>query len=259
MAFKRGKLKSDSVKKCRIYLIDEIRGVAIICMVVFHLLYTVGFVFGIDSASAAFYFFLPLEPVFAGLFIFISGICTRLSRSNLRRGLILFFIAVIVNIFTAVFMPDFIIKFGILNLLSICMVFYGLFENELKHIPPILGLLVSIAVFVLTWGICEGYIGLLGFKLIDLPKDWYSSAHLYWIGFPNQNFFSSDYFPVFPWFFAFTAGSFFARLLENVSLPSEFYKNYVPLFSFIGRFSLPIYLLHQPVIFALAYVATRLI
>lgn len=246
-------LKLNSSEKQRIFILDEIRGTAIVCMFFYHMTYTLGFVFGNAAAITMFDFFTPFEPIFAGLFIFISGICTKLSRSNLRRGIILFFIAVGVNVFTAVFMPDFVIKFGVLNLLSICMIFYGLFDKIMNKVPAVAGFCTSIAIFILTWGVSERYIGILRFPIVNLPENWYGTEYLFPFGFQSEDFFSTDFFPIFPWFFAFMTGAFFIRFFENVGLSTEFYKKHIPFLASIGKYSLWIYLLHQPLIFALAY------
>ena len=70
----------------RIHLIDEIRGFSIIMMVIYHAAYDVVVIFNVDFPL----FYHPvirfLEPLFAGLFIFVSGMSGRLSRSNLKRG-----------------------------------------------------------------------------------------------------------------------------------------------------------------------------
>ena len=65
------------------------------------------------------------------------------------------------------------------------------------------------------------------------------------------DFYSSDYFSLFPWMFLFFAGGFFGRLAAQKKFPKAAYKNYVPFFSIMGKYSLIIYLVHQPVIFGI--------
>lgn len=247
-----------SKEKTRIILLDEVRGFAVICMVIYHALYTLGYVFEYTGAVTLLEFFMPLEPIFAAAFIYISGICTKLSRSNLRRGAILLVIALGVNLFTAVFIPSFVIAFGVLNLLSVCMIFYGLFGKALKKLNPILGFGISLAIFSLTWGITDGFVGFFSVPLIRLPKSIYSAGVLFPFGFKYPGFYSSDYFPIFPWFFAFTAGAFSAEYFSKFAMPKGLCKSRVPFFASAGRHALIIYIAHQPIIFILAYIIKSL-
>ena len=92
--------KTKTKKKQRIYLLAELRGFAIFCMVFYHAFYTIGIFFNWDWGRVLLNFFAPAEPFFAGLFIFISGICSNLSHSNTERGARLFFIAYILTVVT---------------------------------------------------------------------------------------------------------------------------------------------------------------
>lgn len=242
-------LSTDKIAdKRRIYLLDEFRGAAVICMVVYHALYTIGFMFNYEWGKSLYHFFMPAEPFFAALFIFISGICTHLSHSNLRRGLILFTIAAAINAVTAVFVPNFSIKFGVLNLLSVCMILFGLFHSLTEKIHPKLGLALCATLFVLTWGVCSGYIGILKMRLFELPKTLYSTPFLFPVGLKNERFVSTDYFPILPWAFVFFSGAFFADIFSQKVLPETFYKIHLKSLVWAGRRALYIYIIHQPVI-----------
>lgn len=249
-----GNAEIKNVKKPRIALLDELRGFAVICMVVYHALYTLGYIFEYTTAERLLRFFMPAEPYFAALFIYISGICTKLSRSNLKRGAILFFIALGINLFTAIFMPSYVIAFGILNLLSVCMIFYGLFGEVLGKLNSAIGAALSIACYAFTWGVSKGFLGFFSIPLINLPDAIYNVKILYPFGFKNAAFYSSDYFPILPWFFVFSAGAFSAEFLSKFTLPQGIYKGRVPFLSTVGRYSLIIYILHQPIIFIIAYI-----
>ncbi len=71
--------------------------------------------------------------------------------------------------------------------------------------------------------------------------------------------YSVDYFPVFPWFGVFLIGIFLGNVLypkyeRRIQIPdlSRFFV--VRFFCFLGRHSLTIYLLHQPILILLLYV-----
>ena len=136
----------------RVHLIDEIRGVSIILMVFYHAFYIIGHFFGVDLMQKAQVFFEPLQPLFACLFIFISGISSNLSRSNLKRGLRLFAIALGFTLVTAVILPRFDITgaeiiFGILHLLSVSMLAFALLRKPLEKVPTLVGMAVCIVLF----------------------------------------------------------------------------------------------------------------
>ena len=104
--------------KARIHMMDELRGFAVLCMVFYHAFYSAAYLLGWQWGKVLLSFFMPAEPYFAGLFILISGISSQLSHSNLIRGLKLLAVAVCVTLVTGFFLPDQIIRFGILHLLS---------------------------------------------------------------------------------------------------------------------------------------------
>ena len=64
----------------RIHLMDELRGFAVFCMVFYHGFYTLAFLMGQSWGEWLYRFFMPAEPWFAGLFIFIAGISSNLTH-----------------------------------------------------------------------------------------------------------------------------------------------------------------------------------
>lgn len=79
--------------KKRIYLLDELRGLAVFCMVFYHAFYSMSEFFNIAVGTKLLDFFTPAEPFFAALFIVISGISSRLSHNNTKRGVRLLCVA----------------------------------------------------------------------------------------------------------------------------------------------------------------------
>ena len=71
---------------------------------------------------------------------------------------------------------------------------------------------------------------------------------LVFLGLRFENFFTLDYFPLLPWFGVVLLGIYFGKLLYpkgkrrfNINLENKY-------LSFLGRHSLIIYLLHQPIL-----------
>lgn len=237
----------------RIHLLDELRGFAIFCMVFYHAFFTMAYFFNFKPAYLLFNFFTPIEPIFAGLFILISGICSKLSKSNFKRGIKLLLIALLISAVTCIFIPQAFIAFGILHMLSLSMIIFSFLERFLNKVPLTFGFTISLILFCITFPIGNGYIGLFNFHFIDIPSSWYNCNFLFPFGVYNCSFSSSDYFPLFPWIFLFFAGSFLGQLAHNNILPKFMYELKFKFFSLLGRHSLLIYILHQPIIYFICY------
>ena len=250
-------------KSPRLHLLDELRGFAVLCMVFFHAFYTMSESFGITAGALLLDFFMPAELYFAGFFILLSGFCCRLSRSNAKRGEILLCIAMVLTGATLLLekmgMQGTVIWFGILHLLSLCMLLFALLRPLLNPIHPVAGLAVCMALFLLFYPISEGTIGLPGLFSLNVPDflyrtDWFAALGMY-----SPLFYSADYFPLLPWMFLFFAGSFLGVAAEKQRCPRCFYRLHVRPLAFLGRHALVVYVAHQPVIFAILWAATALI
>ena len=241
----------------RVYLIDEIRGLSIILMVFYHAFFMLGHFFEVELLAKAQVFFKPLQPFFACLFIFISGISSNLSRSNFKRGIRLLGIALGFTLVTAVILPRFDITgaeiyFGILHLLSVSMLLYALLKKPLSKLPTNSGILVSLLLFSVTFSVQSGRL-----LWIELPRGIYELGFLSPLGFPGKGFYSADYFPVLPYIFMFFAGTFFGRLAEKDALPQSWYVSRCKPLSAIGKKTLIIYILHWPIIFLLGLIISK--
>ena len=114
---------ADKSKRKRIYMLDELRGFAILCMILHHTFLDVGDVLCFSWGYKVFDALCTVQPLFWAVFIIISGICSRLSRNTIKRGFIVLGAGLIITLFTAVIMPLFgfegsEIYFGILHCLG---------------------------------------------------------------------------------------------------------------------------------------------
>ena len=239
-----------TVPKGRIHMLDELRGFAVLFMVFYHTFFTIGYFFGWSWGIDVIKILYPIGPYFAGAFVFISGISSNLSHSNIDRGARLFFIAYLVTLVTFFAVgSENTIRFGILHMLSVCMMLYGLISRITKVIPVWIGLPVNIILFILTYTVSEGLISVPFLWQMKLPLEWYQTDFLYPLGFIRNGFSSGDFFPLLPWMFLFFAGGYFGRLAVQKKLPKFTYKSHIKPLAFVGRHSLFIYILHQPLIF----------
>lgn len=241
-----------SAKK-RIHLLDEIRGFCVFCMVFDHALFTLGYVFMHGFSQKMFDTLAYISPLFALTFVLISGASCMLSRNNLHRGIKTLCAGFLITLFSLFIMSDAPIIFGVLHLLGLCAVLYAVSEKLIRKIPSVLGLILCLVLFLFTYNTDKGYMG-FEFLRINMPEFLYEQKLLMVLGFRSPYSAYSDYFPLLPWAFAFFAGVFAGRRLENGNLPETLYKSRVPFFSLLGTNAFFIYLIHQPLIFGVYYI-----
>ena len=200
----------------RIHLMDEIRGFAVLCMIFYHAFYTLAYIYGIDWGMALLRFFMPAEPFFAGAFIFISGISSDLSRSNLKRGAKLFLVALVVSLATWIVVPQELIVFGILHFLSICMMLYGLCKPFLDRFRfSWWQILVCALLYACTMDISRGVV----FFAIQLPDALFQTSFLFPFGIPGPGFPVVRLFPAVPVDFCIFCGRLFRQACRRREIP----------------------------------------
>lgn len=236
----------------RITLLDEYRGVAIIAMILFHAYYDIAVLLPLPAGSLSHPAVSIASNLIGGSFTLISGICSVFSKSNIRRGFICLFFALMITVVTSVFMPSERIIFGVLHMLGLSMVIYGVLQKLLSKIPCVLGGVVFICLFIITFKLSSGYL-LLGTYKYYLPQSFYTTAYLFPFGFRGPGFFSADYYPLFPWLFLFMAGSYLGNWLSKANLPDFFYRKKSPVLVWMGKHSLLLYIVHQPLLYGFFY------
>ena len=242
----------------RVGLIDELRGIVILGVVVYHLLYDLTGMYGFDIPLFYSSWVDIVRDAGAGMFIFISGAMCRFSRNNLRRGAACLAVALGLSLVSYLMMPDQFIAFGILHNLGASMLLYWLLRPLLERIPWLLGLLVMAALFVMTLSVGRGTIGLPGLFNAAIPDTLYQTKFLFPFGLPDAAFQSADYYPLLPWFFLFLAGSYLGAPLRAGSFPEGVYDTRFRSLAFLGKHTLIIYLAHQPIILGALEVIFRL-
>jgi uncharacterized membrane protein len=235
----------------RFWEVDFLRGGAIVLMVLYHLVFDLNYfaVYDIDVSSG---FWLAVARAAASLFLLLVGLSLTLSHSRaqllgqedrfrlllVKRSAWILGLALGITIVTYLFIGRGFIVFGVLHLIGLSLLLAYPFLR-LQRASIIFGLL-----FIL-----------LGVYLqnISVGFPW-----LLWLGLAPLNFYSVDYFPVFPWF---------GVILVGMGLGSRLYPDYrrripvrdlsgnsfVSSLAFLGRNSLAIYLVHQPVMIAILY------
>ncbi|GHV09859.1 hypothetical protein FACS1894217_14810 [Clostridia bacterium] len=171
-----------------------------------------------------------LEPIFAGVFILLCGVSSNFSRSNIRRGLITLVCAAAVSF--AMWFIKMPVWFGILHLLGVCMLLYGLIG---KYVAKVSGF-IWLGLFVVCY---------IVFPTAASDIQWFA-----WLGIGGDfSYSTSDYFPLLKWVFLFLAGSRLGPIIKARRLPNWFYSFNMPVLPEVGRHTLIIYMVHQPALY----------
>lgn len=257
----------EQTKKKRYHILDSIRGVTLISMIGFHAVWDLVYLFDVDWA----WYETPIAYIWqqsiCWVFIALSGFCWSLGRRKLRRGLTVLAAGFLVSLVTEVFMPDQIIRFGVLTLLGCSMLLMipldRLFIKKEK-VSASAGLIVSLLAFCITRNVNDGSLGFESLELAKLPRALYQMGDAgNFLGFTEPRFYSADYFSLIPWFFLFLAGYFGYHwaMQKGVLEKAAALKPLPKLFGwvdFMGKHSLIIYMLHQPVIYGVLYLIFEL-
>ena len=229
--------------------VDTLRGWTLVNMIAYHGAWDLVYLCGVDwpwyHSDAAYWW----QQSICWTFILLSGFCWSLGRHRLKRGMMAFGGGVLVSAVTWILMPEGKIFFGVLSLLGTSTLLLIPLEKPLRKVPPRLGAAVSFSLFMLFGEVNRGWLGFEGALVAKVPRILYRNYLTAALGFPQPGFFSTDYFPLMPWFFLFLTGFYLYPLRRE-----EASQLRLPLLTKMGRHSLLIYLLHQPVLYGLTVV-----
>lgn len=245
--------------KQRFVRLDTIRGWALLSMILYHGSWDLVYMFGVNWPWYHGFAAYVWQQSICWTFILLSGFCFSLGSKPLRRGLEVFGGGLAVTAVTLLLMPEDRIVFGVLTLLGSCMLLMVPLDRFLERISPWLGLMGSGVLFWFLRHVNQGLLGRVGptTYLASLPKGLYRNLLTAFLGFPPADFFSTDYFSLAPWFFLFLAGYYINRLWrQHRPIPAG--GSRIPVLSELGRYSLPVYLVHQPVVYGVLWAFSRL-
>lgn len=244
----------------RYALLDELRGLDLISMMFFHGMWDLVFLFGLP---VQWYQDKPgyiWQQTICWIFILLSGFCVPLGHKTAQRGAEVFGAGALVTLVTWALMPADLVLFGVLTFLGSAMLLTALVRPLLDRVPAGVGLAVSAALFFLTRNVNQGFLGFEGLLLAPVPAGFYANTLTAFLGFPQPGFYSTDYFSLIPWLFLFWAGFFLHKVVGRENM-EPLRCSVCPPLGWMGRHSLLLYLLHQPVIYGLlmagAYLASR--
>ena len=240
----------------RYALLDELRGLDLVSMMLYHACWDLVFLFDVNMRWYAGTPGRLWQQTICWVFILLSGFCAPFGRYMLRRGTVVFGAGAVVTLATLVFMPEGRGIFGVLTFLGAAMLLTGVLEPLLKKVMPAVGLAVSAVLFAVCYPVGLGWVGLGGWKLM-LPQSLYANYFTAFLGFYPDWFYSADYFGLLPWLFLFWAGYYLHKAVGRRRM-EPLRRPVCPALGWMGRHSLLLYLLHQPVIYGVLSAAAVL-
>lgn len=219
----------------RIYELDVLRGFAILLMIIFHFCYdldTFQFV-KIDFSHDLFWIYF--RSIIIVIFLSIVGMSLYTSyRKNIvfvkfiRRITILFLAATLISVVTFFMFPTKWIYFGIIHFIFVASIIAVFFVKT-----PTIAFIVGIFIIVLSY---------------------YDYTNLHFLFLYTRTIFNIPYYTVdlvyfFPWMGVVLIGIYLQfKNLYGFKLKYSSTKN---ILAYMGRRSLLIYLIHQPILYGL--------
>ncbi|OGD73624.1 hypothetical protein A3K29_05910 [Candidatus Collierbacteria bacterium RIFOXYB2_FULL_46_14] len=241
-----------NTNRTRFWQIDAVRGLAVVGMVIYHLLFDLEYLFQLPL-NVSHLPLIALARSVAVTFILLIGFSVALKFETIKRygpkQVILAFVkkavtislyALLITLVTYLIFPQGTIIFGILHFISLSLVLLIPFLYLRSN-----GLVALLATVTFVLGLA-------------VPNVTASHSWLLILGMTSSTFSSLDYFPLLPWFavvlFGLVLGRKYSPALQKPS-PSKT----PPLFLYrivskLGKHSLPIYLWHQPVLWTILFV-----
>ena len=224
----------------RILWIDVIRGISILAMITFHFAFDMMY-FGFAKSDLIYQPDWKLfERMIAFSFLFIAGLSLSIThearikwKSFIRRYGVTAICAALISTVTYILFGNDMIRFGILHAISVS----GLISLLLLKLNSLSLALLAFLIFLVN-------------LLIEQPLqgDYFWQWLIYTTETPN----SLDYRPIIPWIAPFILGMASCQLFKKWGLletRNGIIHRELSILSWLGRNSLIIYLIHQPILF----------
>lgn len=229
----------------RIAGLDALRGLAIVAMIAYHLCFDLRY-FGITHWD----FehdprWLTARALILSSFLLIAGISAVLAQRRafpvrhwLRHIGIIAGAALLVSAGSWLLFPRSFIWFGVLHAIAISLLLARPLAGR-----PVLAALVGVAVIVAGWTYASA--------VFDTPM-------LGWIGFMTAKPVTEDYVPLFPWTGVLLLGIAAGHALVGTrSAALAPFARLPATLRVLGRHSLVVYLLHQPLLLGVLWLVVR--
>jgi len=226
--------------RARLQPVDFYRGLALVAMAAYHACWDLNYYGLISVGIGVDPLWITLQRTILSAFLLLAGAGLALGhadgikwRSFWRREAVLVAAALAVSAGTWFLFQDYLAYFGVLHMIALG----SLLALPFVVMPLWAGILAAVAALALPM--------LYSSALFD-PR-W-----LDWIGFFETTPETADLVPLFPWFGVMLIGVIGMRLLRPA--PAFNWSSRNPLvraLAFLGRWSLIVYLVHQPLLFGI--------
>ena len=225
--------------------IDILKGVAVICMIIFHFFYFPN-QYGFKEIEYNTLTLKIIAKVAQIIFITCVGVNLVFAKQknkdpnvHLQRVGKLAFYAVLISLFTYLVFEERYVKFGILHFVAFSSLLLFMFVDDVETMKVITGFFAILFIF--------NKVKPELFHSIPSPLAFIS-------GFYNDRYSAVDHFPILPWILLICLGTFIGHyLLKNeINSPKYITNNPVSdVLKTIGKRSLEIYTVHWLVLYTI--------
>lgn len=223
----------------RVAMIDAGRGVAIVLMIVYHFCFDLAYFGWLVADFNNHLAWLSFRALIVSSFLFLVGVSLVLARHQTvqrfwRRVGIIVACAGLVTLSSYLMFPQSFITFGVLHHIALASVLARALVNY-----PVLA--ANLGVLCLVLG------NLLSHPVFNHPG-------LNWLGLMTHKPTTEDYVPLLPWFGVVALGIFAGHRFQSLN---QFHFAGWALLSWLGRRSLLIYMIHQPLLIGVLWGVSR--
>lgn len=243
-------------KKDHFAFLDAARGFAILLMFIYHFCYDLNYYGYIQQNFNYDEFWINFRLIIVTLFLLIMGISLYLAsyrglhkKRFQQRLILLIFYASLVSISSWMMYPKAMVFFGILHFIAVASILGLVFVRLDKINLGIINLFLGIALIAVS-------------QTIKHP--FFDQSLLQWFGLMTKLPITVDYVPLLPWFGVVLIGVYLGQLLAQLP-PDSFFVHWQSrdpgskLLILGGRYSLHIYILHQPLFLGILYIISKII
>jgi len=234
-----------TVASARIPAIDALRGLAIVAMILYHFAFDLAY-FRVTASD--FYhdpLWLHARTLILSSFLLLAGVSLALAQRSdsgrarfWRHVAMIAACAVAVSVASYLVFPRSYIWFGVLHAIALSLILIRPLATR-----PRAALVAGIAIIVAG-------------NLAASP--WFDQRTWGWLGFMTAKPITEDYVPLFPWTGVMLVGIAAGHaLLRNEFRAVAPFGGAPRMLAWLGRHSLAVYMLHQPILIVLLYVVVR--